>query len=78
MKKGKKLFIPLPLKIGEFTFRNINKIEEFANNFNNVSLKYVEKIKGFDPNKICVGHMLYVGFNNSFIQTIFVRVLTHT
>jgi hypothetical protein len=35
-----------------------------------VSLKYVENIKGFDLNKIFVGHMLYVGFNSSFIQTI--------
>jgi len=51
-------------------FRNINKIEEFTNHFNNVNLKYDEKIKGFDPNKICVAHILLVGFSNSFIQTI--------
>jgi hypothetical protein len=51
-------------------FKNINKINKFANHFNNVNLKCVEKIKGFDPNKIFVGHMLSVGFNNSFIQTI--------
>jgi hypothetical protein len=50
--------------------RNINKIDEFANQFNNVSLKYAEKIKGFDPNKIFVGHMLSIGFSNTFIQTI--------
>jgi hypothetical protein len=68
--KRKKQFIPLPWKIGEFVLRNINKIDEFANHFNNVSLKYAEKIKGFDPNKIFVGHMLSVGFNNSFIQTV--------
>jgi hypothetical protein len=34
-----------------------------------VSLKYAENIKGFDPNKILVEHMISVGFNNSFIQT---------
>jgi hypothetical protein len=68
--KRKKQFIPLPWKIGEFVLRNINKIDEFANHFNNVSLKYAEKIKGFDPNKIFVGHMLSVGFSNSFIQTV--------
>jgi hypothetical protein len=67
--KRKKQFIPLPWKIGYFIFRNINKIDEFASHFNNVSLKYVEKIKGFDPNKIFVEHMLSVGFSNSFIQT---------
>jgi hypothetical protein len=35
-----------------------------------VSLKYVEKIKGFDPSKIFVGHMLSIGFSNYFIQTV--------
>jgi hypothetical protein len=63
----KKKFIPLPWKIGNFMFRNINKIDEFANHFNNVNLKYVEKIKGFDPNKIFLEHMLSVVFRNSFI-----------
>lgn len=57
-------------KIGDFIFRNINKIDEFANHFNNVNLKYAEKIKGFDPNKIFVEHMLSIGFSNSFIHTI--------
>jgi hypothetical protein len=60
----------LPWKIRDFIFRNINKIDEFANHFKNVNLKYVEKIKGFDPNKIFVEHMLSVGFSNSFIHTI--------
>jgi hypothetical protein len=50
-KKRKNQFIPLPWKIGEFMFRNINKIDEFANHFNNVNLKYAEKIKGFNPKK---------------------------
>jgi len=68
--KRKKQFIPLPWNIGEFIFININKIDEFANRFNNVSLKYVENIKGFDPKKNFVGHMLLVGFSNSFSQTI--------
>ena len=34
-----------------------------------MSLKYVENIKGFYPNKIFVEHVLLVVFNNSFIQT---------
>jgi hypothetical protein len=65
--KRKKQCIPLPWNIGDFMFRNINKIDHFANHFKNVNLKYVEKIKGFDPNKIFVEHMLSVGFDNSFI-----------
>jgi hypothetical protein len=54
----KKQFIPLPWKIGDFLLRNINKIDEFVNHFHNVNLNYVENIKGFDPNKNCVEHML--------------------
>jgi hypothetical protein len=51
--KQKNKFIPLLWKIGDFIFRNINKIDEFVNHSNNVNLKYAEKIKGFDPKKIC-------------------------
>jgi hypothetical protein len=61
----------LPWKIGDFIFRNINKIDDFLNHFNNVNLKYDEKIKGFDPNKIFVEHMLSIGFNKLFIHTMF-------
>jgi hypothetical protein len=68
--KRKKQFIPLSWKIGDFIFRNINKIDEFVNHFHNVNLKYVEKIKGFDPNIIFLEHMLVVRFKNSFIYTI--------
>jgi hypothetical protein len=68
--KQKNQFIPLPWKIGDFIFRNIKKIDEFANPFHNENLKYAENIKGFDPNKIFLENMLSVGFNNSFIHTI--------
>jgi hypothetical protein len=60
----------LPWKIGDFIFRNIKKIDEFVNHFQNVNMKYVENIKGFDPNKIFMEHMLLVGFSNSCIHTI--------
>jgi hypothetical protein len=69
--KRKNKFIPLPWNIGDFIFKNINKIDEFANHFNNVNLKYVERLKGFDPNKIFVEHMFFVGFSNSFISDYF-------
>jgi hypothetical protein len=68
--KWKKQFIPLPWKIVDFIFKNIKKIDEFVNHFHNVNLKYVEKIKGFDPNRIPVEHMSEIGFSNSFIHTI--------
>jgi hypothetical protein len=46
----------------------MNQINEFANHFHNLNLKYDEKIKGFEPNGIFVEHMLVVGFRNSFIH----------
>jgi hypothetical protein len=48
----------------------MNKIDEFANHFHNLNLKYDEKIRGFHPNIIFFEHMLIVGFRNSFIHTI--------
>ena len=45
-------FIPSSWKVGDFVFRNMNKIDEFANHFHNFNLKYVENIRGFDPNGI--------------------------
>jgi hypothetical protein len=60
----------MPWKIGHCIFKNINKIDEFVNHFQNENLKYVERIKGFDPNIFFLEHMMSVGFNNSFIHTI--------
>jgi 2,3-bisphosphoglycerate-independent phosphoglycerate mutase len=57
----------LPWKNGDFIFININKIDKFGNHFNDVNLKYVGKIKDFDPNKIFVEYMLSMRFNNSFM-----------
>jgi hypothetical protein len=68
--KRKNQFIPFPWKIKDFIFRNINKIDDFVNHFDNVSIMYDEKIKGFDPKKIFVEHMLAVGFINLFIHII--------
>jgi hypothetical protein len=48
----------------------MNKIDEFVGHFHSLNLKYVEKVKGFDPNGIFVEHLLVVGFNNSFINAI--------
>jgi len=47
----------------------MNKIDKFASHFHNLNLKYVERIKGFEPNKFFVEHMLIVGFRNLFIHT---------
>jgi hypothetical protein len=48
----------------------MNKIDEFAGHFHNLNLKYVERVKGFDPSGIFVEHLLVVGFNNYFINDI--------
>jgi hypothetical protein len=67
--KIKKQFIPLPWKVGDFVFKNINKIDEFAGHFNNLNLRYAERLRGFDPNGIFLEHLLAVGFSSSFIHT---------
>jgi hypothetical protein len=60
----------LCLGIGDFVFRSMNKIDEFSHHFHNLNIKYDEKIRGFDPNKIFVEHMLTMIFSNSFIHTV--------
>jgi len=66
----KKSIHTLPLENWLFYIQNINKIDGFANHFHNLNLKYVEKIKGFNPKGIFVEHMIVVGFNNSFIHIV--------
>jgi hypothetical protein len=51
----------------------MNKIDEFENYFHNLNLKYVENIRGFDPNEIFVEHILTIGFSNLFIHTVLVE-----
>jgi hypothetical protein len=68
--KRKNKFIPLPWKVEDFVFRNLNNIEEFMGHFHKLNLKYVEKVKGFEPSGIFEEHLLAIGFNNSFIYTI--------
>jgi hypothetical protein len=68
--KRKNQFTPLPWKVRDFIFKIMYKIDEFTGHFQNLNLKYVENIKGFDPNGIFVEHLLAVSFKNSFINTI--------
>jgi hypothetical protein len=48
--------------------RNINKIYEFATHFSNLNLRYVESLRGFDPNKKKLQHLQTLGFDNSFFK----------
>jgi hypothetical protein len=49
--------------------RNVNKIDEFAAHFNNLNLRYVEILRGFDPNKnFFLEHLQTLGFDNSFFK----------
>jgi hypothetical protein len=68
--KRKKQFIPLPWKVGDFVFTNLNKIDEFAGHFHSLNLRYAERIKGFDPSGFFVEHLLTIVFNNYFINVI--------
>jgi hypothetical protein len=67
--KRKKNFIPLPWKVGDFVFRNVNNINEFAGHFNNLNLRYAGRLRGFNTNGIFLEHLLAVGFSSSFIHT---------
>jgi hypothetical protein len=78
MTREKKQFIPLPWKVGDFVFRNVNKIDEFAGHFKNLNLRYVERLRGFDPNGIFLEHLLAVGFSSSFIHTRLTKTETMT
>jgi hypothetical protein len=66
--KRKKKLIPLPWKVRDFVLWNIKKIDEFAAHFNNLNLRYVERIRGFDPNGFFLKHLLAVGLDNYFFQ----------
>jgi hypothetical protein len=63
-------FIPLSWKVEDFIVMNMNKIDGFAGHFHSLNLKCAEKVKGFDPDGIFVEHLLVVGFNSSFTDTI--------
>jgi hypothetical protein len=69
LEKRKNQFIPLSWKVEDFMFRNINKIDEFTGHFNNLNLRYVERLRGFDPIGIFLEHLLAIDFSRSFIHT---------
>jgi hypothetical protein len=56
-------------KVGDI-FRNMNDIDEFVGQLHILNLKYVERVKGFDPSVIIVEYLLVIGFNNSLINAI--------
>jgi hypothetical protein len=65
-----KLIHPLSLENWILYIQEYNFFYEFVNHFHNVKLKYAVKIKGFDPNRIFMEHMLSIGFKNPFIHAI--------
>ena len=46
--------------------KNAENIDEYASQFDQFDLKVVEEIKGFEPNKLFMKHMIYVGYNVSY------------
>jgi hypothetical protein len=68
--RRKKLFIPLPWRVGEILLRGISKIDEYASYFDQFNLKFAEEIKGFDLNHIFYNHMVLVGINSTLINTL--------
>jgi hypothetical protein len=43
------------------TLRGIAKIDEFASYLDQYNLRFVEEIKGFDPDRLFYNHMISVG-----------------
>jgi hypothetical protein len=50
--------------------RGIAKIDEYALYFNQYDLKFVEEIKGFDPNHLFYNHMMSVGLSPALVNTL--------
>jgi hypothetical protein len=66
--KRKKQFIPPPWKVRDFILRNVNIIDEFTALSSNLNLRYVEILRGFDPNNFFLQHLQTLGFDNSFFK----------
>jgi hypothetical protein len=54
--------------LDDFVVRNINKNDEFTAHFNNMNLRYAEKLRGFDRKNFFLEHLLTVGLDNYFFQ----------
>ena len=48
--------------------RNVNKIDKFVADFSNLNLRYVEILRGFNPNKNKLEHLLTLGLENYFCK----------
>jgi hypothetical protein len=48
--------------------KNVNKIDEFAVHSSNFNLRYVESIRGFDPDNIFRQHLQTLGLDDCFFK----------
>jgi hypothetical protein len=58
----------MPLKIGEFVLKNVNKFDDFTAHFSISNLRYAEHIKGFNPYDIFRQHLHSLGLSNCFVN----------
>jgi hypothetical protein len=68
--KKEKAFYSNAMENWEKLLRGISKIDEFAIQLDQYNLKFVDEIKGFDPNHLFTVHMTYVGCNTSLANTL--------
>jgi hypothetical protein len=66
--KRKKQFIPLPWKIGEIIVKHISHLDELAGHLDQLGLKEVELVEGFDPNDMFTAHMASIGYSSYFTK----------
>ena len=64
--KRKKQFIPLPLKIGNFSVKHITHLNELAGHHEQLGFKEAKFVEGLDPNNKFTTHMQLVGYSSHF------------
>jgi hypothetical protein len=58
----------LPWRVREVVVKHISHLDEFAGQFDQLGLKEVECIEGFDPNDLFTAHMSLVGYSSYFTK----------
>jgi len=64
----KNQFFPLPWKIEEIIVKHISHLDELISHFDQLVLKEVELVYGFDPNDMFTVHMASNGYSSYFTK----------
>jgi hypothetical protein len=67
-REEKEAIHPLPWKIGEIIVKHISHLDELAGHLDQLGLKEVELVEGFDPNDMFTAHMASIGYSSYFTK----------